>query len=56
LRIGGPAQPSPLLGDALYAGYRYLEVKCAGCILSTKNRIASGPWKLMERMRKFLVR
>ena len=28
---GGPAQPSPLLGDALNAGYRYLEVKCDGC-------------------------
>ena len=27
----GPAQPSPLLGDALNAGYRYLEVKCDGC-------------------------
>jgi len=23
----GPAQPSPALGDALNAGYRYLEVK-----------------------------
>ena len=28
---GGPAQPSPLLGDALNAGYRYLEVECEGC-------------------------
>ena len=28
---GGPAQPTPLLGDALNAGYRYLEVKCDGC-------------------------
>lgn len=27
----GPAQPSPMLGDALNAGYRYLEVKCLGC-------------------------
>lgn len=25
------AQPSPALGDALNAGYRYLEVKCLGC-------------------------
>jgi hypothetical protein len=25
-----PAQPSPTLGDALYAGYLYLEVHC-GC-------------------------
>ncbi|MGE9010478.1 hypothetical protein ACO2JO_17970 [Leptospira interrogans] len=28
---GGPVQPSPSLGDALNAGYRYLEVKCDGC-------------------------
>lgn len=27
----GPAQPSPTMGDALNAGYRYLEVKCLGC-------------------------
>ena len=27
----GPAQPSPALGDALNAGYFYLEVKCLGC-------------------------
>jgi hypothetical protein len=27
----GPAQPSPLLGDALNAGYCYLEVRCLGC-------------------------
>jgi len=26
----GPAQPSPALGDALNAGYRYLEVRCLG--------------------------
>jgi hypothetical protein len=25
------AQPSPVLGDALNAGYLYLEVKCLGC-------------------------
>src|SRR6476659_3335785 len=28
LGFQGPAQPSPALGDALNAGYRYLEVKC----------------------------
>ena len=33
LGFRGPAQPSPLLGDALNAGYRYLEVRCAGCEL-----------------------
>jgi hypothetical protein len=27
----GPAQPSPVLGDALNAGYNYLEVRCLGC-------------------------
>ena len=31
LSFQGPAQPSPALGDALNAGYRYLEVKCLGC-------------------------
>jgi hypothetical protein len=29
--LQGPAQPSPTLGDALNAGYVYLEVKCLGC-------------------------
>jgi len=27
----GPAQPSPKIGDALNAGYGYLEVRCLGC-------------------------
>jgi len=31
LAFGGPAQPSPTLGDALNAGYGYLEVRCVGC-------------------------
>lgn len=31
LAFRGPAQPSPMLGDALNAGYRYLGVKCLGC-------------------------
>jgi hypothetical protein len=31
LGFKGPAQPSPTLGDALNAGYRYLEVRCIGC-------------------------
>jgi hypothetical protein len=30
LGFQGPALPSPALGDALNAGYRYLEVKCLG--------------------------
>lgn len=31
LAFQGPAQPSPALGDALNAGYCYLEVRCLGC-------------------------
>src|SRR5690349_1154271 len=31
LGMRGPAQPSPTLGDALNAGYFYLEVRCLGC-------------------------
>jgi hypothetical protein len=31
LGLRGPAQPSPTLGDALNAGYLYLEVCCLGC-------------------------
>jgi ribosomal protein S27E len=31
LGFQGPAQPSPALGDAVNAGYRYLEVRCPGC-------------------------
>ena len=38
LGFQGPAQPSPALGDALNAGYLYLEVKCLGC--STHQTIA----------------
>ena len=32
LAFKGPAQPSPTLGDALNAGYLYLEVRCLGCV------------------------
>jgi hypothetical protein len=31
LAFKGPAQPSPTLGEALNAGYVYLEVRCLGC-------------------------
>jgi hypothetical protein len=31
LGFQGPAQPSPAIGDAINAGYVYLEVKCLGC-------------------------
>jgi hypothetical protein len=33
LGFQGPARPSPMLADALNAGFRYLEVRCAGCDL-----------------------
>jgi hypothetical protein len=36
----GPAQPSPALGDALNAGYGYLEVRCLGC--DTHKTVALG--------------
>jgi hypothetical protein len=38
--LGGPAQPSPALGDALNAGYGYLEVCCLGC--DTHQTVALG--------------
>jgi hypothetical protein len=31
LGFQGPAQPSPTLGDAINAGFGYLEVCCLGC-------------------------
>jgi hypothetical protein len=31
LGFHGPVQPSPTLGDAINAGFGYLEVKCLGC-------------------------
>ena len=33
LGFRGPAQPSPMLGDALNAGFQFLEVRCAACNL-----------------------
>jgi hypothetical protein len=40
LGFRGPAQPSPAIGDALNAGYGYLEVKCLGC--NTNQTVALG--------------
>jgi hypothetical protein len=40
LGYNGPAQPSPALGDALNAGYLYLEVRCLGC--DTHQAVALG--------------
>jgi len=34
----GPAQPSPMLGDAINAGFGYLEVKCLGLRQASDRR------------------
>src|SRR4029077_18876414 len=55
LAFHGPAQPSPTLGDALNAGYLYLEVKCLGCdrhqtvALDVARRPKSTPIHELER-------
>ena len=55
LGFQGPAQPSPALGDALNAGYRYLEVKCLGCnthqtvALDIVRRPKAAPVHQLER-------
>ena len=56
---GGPVKlPSPLLGDAINAGYRYVEVKCGSCKmhgivdLTTSRRRKEIPvWQLDGRLR-----
>ena len=51
----GPAQPSPTLGDALNAGFMYLEVRCLGCdthqtvALDIVRRPKSTPIHELER-------
>jgi hypothetical protein len=55
LGFKGPAQPSPTLGDALNAGYGYLEVRCLGCdthqavALDIVRRPKSTPIHELER-------
>jgi hypothetical protein len=45
LGIQGPAQPSPTLGDAINAGFGYLEVKCLGCNThQTATRPIANHW------------
>src|SRR6266403_5706121 len=39
----GPAQPSPTLGDALNAGYGYLEVRCLGWSNQAAHPSRAGP-------------
>jgi hypothetical protein len=49
----GPAQPSPTLGDALNAGFLYLEVRCLGCdthqTVARHRRPKSTPVHELER-------
>ena len=51
----GPAQPSPTLGDALNAGYLYLEVRYLGCdthqtvALNIVRRAKATPIRELER-------
>jgi hypothetical protein len=55
LAFKGPAQPSPTLGDALNAGYAYLEVRCLGCdthqtvVLDIVRRPKTTPIHELER-------
>jgi len=55
LGFQGPAQPSPALGDAINAGFGYLEVKCLGCnthqtvALSIVRRPKATPIHELER-------
>jgi hypothetical protein len=42
----GPAQPSPTIGDALNAGYQYLEVRCLGC----DTHQPFGPYRQVHSM------
>jgi hypothetical protein len=56
---GGPARPpSPLLCDALNAGYRYMEVKCGRCemhstvdLTTIRKRKETPIWQLDGRLR-----
>jgi hypothetical protein len=55
LGLQGPAQPSPTIGDALNAGYGYLEVRCLGCkthqtvALDIIRRVKTTPIHELER-------
>jgi hypothetical protein len=55
LGFKGPAQPSPALGDALNAGYLYLEMRCLGCethqtvALNIVRRPKASPIHELER-------
>jgi hypothetical protein len=55
----GPAQPSPALGDAVNAGYLYLEVRCLGCdthqtvALDVVRRPKATPIHELERYMRY---
>jgi hypothetical protein len=55
LALKEPAQPSPALGEALNAGYPYLEVRCLGCdthqtvVLEIIRRSKTAPIHELER-------
>lgn len=58
----GPAQPSPTIGDAINAGYSYLEVRCLGCdtnqtvVLDIVRRPETTPIHELERYMQGLLR
>ena len=58
LGFRGPAQPSPTPGDAINAGFGYLEVKCLGCnthqtvALDIVRRPKATPIHELERYRQ----
>ena len=62
LGFKGPAQPSPSLGDALNAGYLYLEVRCLGCdthqtvALNIVRRPKATPTHELERYMRCALR
>lgn len=50
---GGPAQPSPTIGQALAQGYRYLRVRCSTCrqsawvpLADIRRRPETPVWRL----------
>jgi hypothetical protein len=56
LGFQGPAQPSPTLGDAINAGFGYLEVKCLGC--NTHQTVALDivrRWVPAQQLRRALL-
>lgn len=55
MAFNGPAQPSPTMGDAINAGFCFLEVNCLGCDtnqtvdLTTIRRDPATPVHELER-------